>query len=454
MINPQHHIRSQRAFFYGRQIASMGRTLRASLHQLEAYLQKELWNILSAIETDLGQAPYEVYVTQFLPVLRRLKYLKRHVTSWLNAKNRLAYTKVGTLSQKIQRQPYGVVLITCDFAEPLKHIFFPLLDAMTAGNVIILRPHPLWHHTSQVFQTIFQDLFPPQWLYYDVDCLPLESWMKAKPDFVFYTALPAEGKLLRQLGAMLSIPVFGQVGGKSPCIVSEHVSIEQAAQKIVWAKWLNVGQNLNGLDFVWVHESVRADLIEAMIQILRNTYGIDPTHNPEYQSMANAQWFMHLRQSLNHGRILWGGRSHAQILKIEPTIIDHVTWDHPLMRTPVRGPVLPILSYENLNQIIQQTIQLPVPPATFFFSNDELEIDQFVQKARYANLAVNEASILDWYPQWTKTAVGKAGQGSLGALDGLQLFSYPKLSLVCQNAEKMPQRYPPYPRRWHRLKRR
>lgn len=426
------------------------RSLKVLLEQLERY-ENEL---ISAVEADLDKAPYETFMTELSVIYRELHYVIQHLKKWAAPQLRRMKRFAGRADTEVRREPYGVVLVLSSWSYPLTNVFIPLINALGAGNCVVIKPSIRTPETTALIAELLGEIFPAKYVKVVLgtkeDAVRL---VQGRPDFIFFTGHAANGRRVMREANRWLIPVAAHLDSKCPCIVSLSADIPLAAKRIVWAKLLNVGQSSAAPDYVIAHDSIKTQLIEEMINQLRSTYGVDPTHNPEYQRVVSREHFDRLRQLMNSGRIMWGGRANEETLQIEPTIIDRVSWKSPAMRQHIYGPVLPVLSYDDFTATLHSLNNLPHPTSLYLFSNDAFEIDLVKSFGIYGSCCINDLMVQTMYPELPTGGVGYSGVGSLHGQAGFELFS--RLISIYESDVKADDlyRYPPYPLNWSRLKR-
>jgi aldehyde dehydrogenase (NAD+) len=446
-------IANARAYFNTGQTRSLDARLRV-LRVLRQLLERYEAELIAAVETDMDKAPYETFMTEMLPIYREIDYYLKHLNKWHRETKKTKRSLFGRYKGALIREPYGVVYIISSWSNPLLDCLLPLVDALGAGNCVIIKTSQLNVHVTELLQRILGEVFSPKLISVSAnDHDYVESMIAARPDFIFFTGRPSTGRHIMRLASRFMIPLALQMGGKNPCIVSESADIQDAAQKIIWGKLLNAGQTGWAPDYVFAHDHIKTHLIEAMIAILRSTYGVDPTHNPEYQRVSSRQEFDRLRKLMTSGRIMWGGRANEETLQVEPTIIDRVSWTSPVMREEIFGPVLPVLSYRDFSQTLQRLNQLPSPLCFYLFSQDNYEINLIKNYGRYGSCCINDTVMNGMFPQFPVGGIGMSGYGSYRGRAGFELFTYPRVTTIAKTRPQSSRRYPPYPQNWKRLRR-
>lgn len=426
------------------------RSLKVLLQQVERY-ENEL---IGAVESDLDKAPYETYMMELSVIYQELTEYIKNLKKWSQPTVRRQRRFGGRASTTVRRDPYGVALILTSWSYPLTNTLIPLIDALAAGNCVVLKPSVRTPKTNAILERLLTEIFPQKY----VKLIPGSKndaiqLIKDRPDIVFFNGHANNGRNVMREANRWLIPVYLHLDSKCPCVVTPTADIELAAKRIVWAKLLNVGQSSAAPDYVIAHDSIKTKLIEEMINQMRSTYGVDPTHNPEYQRVVSREHFNRLKHLMNSGRIMWGGRANEETLQIEPTIIDRVSWQSPAMRQHVHGPVLPVLSYDDFTATLHSLNNLPHPTSFYLFSQDEYEINLVQHFGIFGSCCINDLMVQTLCSDLPVGGVGYSGFGSYHGEAGFHLFSRLVTIYQAENKKDDDLRYPPFPLNWNRLKR-
>src|SRR5690625_2220817 len=267
----------------------------------------------------------------------------------------------------IMKEPYGITLIIAPWNYPLQLALAPAIGAIAAGNCIVLKPSELAQATSSLLKKMIQSIFDKS--YFSViegDRNVSQNILKQKFDYIFFTGSTETGKIIMREASKHLTPVTLELGGKSPVIVDEDANINLAAKRIVWGKFTNAGQTCVAPDYLYVHEKVKFRVLKAMKKYIKSFYGKSPLKNNDFVRIINEDHFRRLENLLSEGDILHGGRTNADKLIIEPTIIDELSWEDPIMKTEIFGPILPVLSFENLQEVITTLKAMEKPLALYY----------------------------------------------------------------------------------------
>ena len=276
--------------------------------------------------------------------------------------------------------------------------------------------------------------------------------MDEKFDYIFFTGSVSVGKVVMESASKHLTPVSLELGGKSPCIVDETANLDIAAKRIVWGKFLNAGQTCVAPDYLWVHQSIKNELIPKMHKYIEEFYGSDPLSNPDYPNIINSKHFNRLLGLMQNESITIGGKYNEQTNRIVPTIIDNVTWDKPVMREEIFGPLLPVLEFENLNDIITTVNSHPKPLALYFFTNDKEREDYVIHNTSFGGGCINDTIVHLATSYMPFGGVGDSGMGGYHGKASFDTFSHKKSILKKSTLFDVPLRYPPYKNKLKLLK--
>ncbi len=400
----------------------------AQLTQLEKLILENEAAILAALSADLGKNLTEAKLSEIHVVLDEIRTLRKNLWKWMKPKT--VHTPFPALwrgRSTIRQQPYGVTLILAPWNFPLQLSLAPLAGAIAGGNCAVLKPSPIASQTCALLLTLINNYFPEHYLHaIDVPDAACDDLLKQHWDYVFFTGSPRIGKhILAQLAPNLT-PATLELGGKSPCIIDETANIKHAAQEIVWAKFLNAGQVCIAPDFLVVHESVHDAFVEALINTIQTYFGDDPSKSPDYGRIINDAHFQRLLQLLDQASVAHGGRYHEKNRYIEPTLIDHARFTDAIMQEEIFGPLLPILTYNDLESLTEQLQKMPSPLALYIFTKDKPIIGQLHSLLSFGSAAINTCILQYTNHHLPFGGVGNSGMGRYHGRYSFETFTYPQ----------------------------
>jgi aldehyde dehydrogenase (NAD+) len=415
----------------------------AHLQRLREAIVRYQDEIVAAATADLGRPAFEGYFE--VGAISELDYVIKHFRAWMRPR------KVSLpLNQKpgaawIQPEPLGVVLIIGPWNYPFQLMISPLVGAIAAGNCAILKPSELAPATSQVLAKLVAETFDPAHVaLIEGGVETAQALLVERFDHVFFTGGERVGKVVMQAAAQHLTPVTLELGGKSPCIVTPDVDLAVTARRIVWGKFLNAGQTCIAPDYLLVHESIQPALVEALKQRIQACYGDHPAQSPNLSRIVNERQFDRLVGLLNRGNVLIGGDHNHQERFIAPTLIDGITWDDPIMKEEIFGPILPILTYRTLDEAITAINQRPNPLALYLFAKDKAIQNQVLHQTTSGSLCINDVILQVAVWDLPFGGVGNSGVGSYHGPHSFNTFSHLKSVLKKPFWMDLDWRYPPY----------
>ena len=415
------------------------------LKTLKKVIIRREQEITTALKKDLNKAPFEAYATEIGLTLEELKYAIRHLPAW--AKTRRVRTGLANFPAKscITPEPYGIALIMTPWNYPFYLALTPLIGTIAAGNCSIIKPSAYAPHTSSVVAKIISDCFAEEFVSVVEGGRQInQDLLSEKFDYIFFTGSVAVGKTVMRAAAEHLTPVTLELGGKSPCIVDRQVNIDLAARRITWGKFLNAGQTCVAPDYLLVHKSVKDELLGGIKKHISNFYGQDPCSNPDYPKIINRRHFNRLLNLLQDGDLITGGQYNKDKLAIEPTVIEHITWDDPVMQEEIFGPILPVLEYEDLETVMAELSRKPSPLALYFFSTNRKNQQRVVSNLSFGGGCINDTVMHLANPHLPFGGIGNSGMGAYHGKASFDTFSHHKSILNKSNLLDIKLRYPPY----------
>nr|WP_309228288.1 aldehyde dehydrogenase [Virgibacillus sp. NKC19-3] len=372
-----------------------------------------------------------------------LDFAIKNLSSWMEpVKVRSPITHKGSKSF-ILKEPYGVSLIIATWNYPLQLALAPAIGAIAAGNCAVLKPSEYTEATSDLLADMIQNTFNPSYItVVQGGKETSEELLKQRFDYIFFTGSTAVGKVIMKEASTHLTPVTLELGGKSPAIVDKDANINLAAKRIVWGKFTNAGQTCVAPDYVYVHEKVKFKLLKAMKKHIKSFYGKEPLNNDDYIRIINEKHFNRLLGFLSDGTPLHGGNTDPAALKIEPTILDKITWDHSIMQEEIFGPILPILSFTNVEDAAAVIREKEKPLALYYFSENEKMQEQIMQYLSFGGGSINDTIYHLSNPHLPFGGVGASGMGSYHGKYSFDTFSHDKSILKQSTKFDIPFRYP------------
>ena len=422
------------------------------LKRLYAAVKSHQDEIAEALHSDLGKSGYESFMCEIGLTLTEISYMRRHTRRF--AKKHLVHTPLAQFASVscTQASPYGNVLIMSPWNYPFLLTIEPLADAIAAGNTAIVKPSAYSPATSAVIAGLIGECFPPEYVAVvtggraENACL-----LEKKFDMVFFTGSQAVGREVLRHTAETLTPAVLELGGKSPCIVDSTAKIPLAARRIAFGKFLNCGQTCVAPDYVLCEASVKDELVGALRAEVQKQYGESPLANPDYGKIITAKHYDRLMGLIDPAKVILGGRGDAVARRIEPTIMDHVTWNDAVMQEEIFGPILPILTYDRFEDVIPLVNGHARPLALYIFSGDREHIEAVTTRCAFGGGCVNDVVIHLATSEMAFGGVGESGMGGYHGRAGFEAFSHRKSIVDKKTWMDLPMRYQPYKGLYRRL---
>lgn len=437
-------VSKQRAWFQRGVTLNVDMRLTA-LRRLKQAIHAQEGEIAAALKADLGKSATESYLCEIGLALSELTYMLRHTRSLARPK-RVATPLAHFPARSYQLpSPYGVVLIISPWNYPFLLTIDPLVDAVAAGNTVVVKPSAYAPHTGQVLQRLLQSCFDPRHVSVVTGGREENRFLlKERFDHIFFTGSQAVGREVMAHAAQHLIPVTLELGGKSPCIVERSADLKLAARRIVFGKYLNCGQTCVAPDYIYCDEQVKNGLVAALKKQIVQQFGPNPLRNSDYGRIVNSRHFERLLKLIDPNQVIHGGRSCRDSLQIEPTVMDGVTWADRVMREEIFGPILPILTYHSLDEALEELSRQPHPLALYLFTRNRVLAKRVMARCSFGGGCINDVVIHLATSRMGFGGVGESGMGAYHGQDGFRTFSHYK-SIVDRKLWSDPSiRYQPY----------
>ncbi len=412
--------------------------LRQFDHMLRAYEDR----IVAALYQDFQKSEFESFTTEFSMLYEEIARAKKHLKKWMRPKRVRTNWINWPASSAIWREPLGVNLIIGAWNYPVLLLLQPAVSAIAAGNTAVLKPSENAPAVAAIIEEMINSNFDPGHLVVvQGDAKATGDILSLKWDHIFYTGSTHVGKIVYQAAAKHLTPVTLELGGKSPAIVSQSANLGLTAKRLIWGKFLNAGQTCVAPDYVLVHRSVRDDFLKACtLELKRNNYTHGQRH---YCQIINERHFDRLMTLIDKDKIFYGGRYDRDQRYIEPTIMVDVTLDDAVMQEEIFGPILPVMTYDNINDAVVQIKTLEKPLAAYVFSDRKKEYQKVLSELSFGGGAVNDVVMHLSNPYLPFGGVGHSGIGAYHGEHGMDCFSHRKSVMYKKNWFEAPLKYPP-----------
>lgn len=442
-MNPfQTLIDEQRTFFKSEKNSSYS-FRKEQLEKLRNMLKTHEKEVYQALKDDLNKSKNETLVTELGLLYSEIDITLKNLKEWMKAKKvDTPITHKGSKSFIIA-EPYGVTLTIAPWNYPLQLAIAPVIGAIAAGNTAVIKPSEFTPATSSLLAEMIGTTFDQKYLAVVEGAKKVsQQLLELKFDYIFFTGSPNVGKIVMKQASEHLTPVTLELGGKSPAIVDQDANINFAAKRIVWGKYTNAGQTCVAPDFLYVHEEVKQRLIKAMKKHITSLYGKNPIKNKDYGRIVNRDHFNRLKDLLSNGDIVHGGNADQDLCSIEPTIIEGVTWDDAIMQEEIFGPLLPVLTFQNLEEAVSVLKDREKPLALYYFSENNKSQQRIVDSLSFGGGCINDTLYHLANPNLPFGGVGNSGMGSYHGKDSFDTFSHKKSILKQTTKFDIPLRYP------------
>lgn len=437
-------ISGQRSYFYTGATLPVEFRIQA-LKKLKESILKNEGRINEAVKKDLGKSPFETYMCETGLVLSEISYMLKHIHSYAREKN--VYTPLAQFHSRSYKKPspYGVTLIMSPWNYPFLLTIDPLVDAIAAGNTAVVKPSAYSPCTSEIIREILNECFDEKYIAVvtggraENTCLLHEHF-----DYIFFTGSQAVGKEVMRCASDYLTPVTLELGGKSPCIVEKSANIKLAARRIVFGKYLNCGQTCVAPDYLYCDRSIKDRLIKEIKKQIQRQYGKHPLERENYGKIINEKHFERIQKLIDNNKIVWGGNADRKTLKIEPTVMDNTTFGDAVMQEEIFGPVLPVLTYDSLDEAIRNINSMPHPLALYLFTSDKTAARKVTSRCGFGGGCINDTIIHLATSEMGFGGFGASGMGSYHGKDGFNTFSHYKSIVDKKTWLDLPMRYQPY----------
>lgn len=417
----------------------------AALRRLERAILDHEQEIYGALKEDLGKSVPESYMCEVGLTLSELRYQIKHVRRWARHHKRSSSLANFPSRCFTVAEPYGVTLIMSPWNYPFMLTMEPLAGAIAAGNCCVLKPSAYSPATSAVIRRVVEAAFNEgQVAVVEGGRAENTALLDQRFDYIFFTGGTKVGRLVMEKASANLTPVTLEMGGKSPCIITSDANLKVAAARVVFGKYLNCGQTCVAPDYILVDQSVHDRFVELLKEQIETMFGTNPLDNPDYGKIINRKHYERIMGLIDPAKVLVGGEGREEELRIAPTIMDNVTADDAIMGEEIFGPVMPIISYESIEQAEAFIKERPKPLALYLFTRSKALEERFLAYVPFGGGCVNDTIVHLTVPSMGFGGVGASGMGSYHGKKSFETFSHEKSILKKANWLDLPMRYQPY----------
>ncbi len=415
------------------------------LKRLKDAIEEYETEIFEALKKDLNKSPISSYLTEMALVKTELDLFIKKTKKWSKPKK----VRTGLINfkatSKIYRDPYGIVLNISPWNYPFLLCIQPIIGAMAAGNCVVIKPSEMAPATSAVINKMITENFVEDYVAVLEGGIPLsQELLKQDFDYIFYTGSTHVGRIVYQAAAKNLTPVTLELGGKSPCIVDGDINLKVTAKRIAWGKFTNAGQTCVAPDYILVKSEMKDQLVAELKKVINEFYGANPQASPEFCRIINQRHVSRLSDLMEDTNIVEGGITDADDRYISPTIIDGVDPEHPIMLEEIFGPVLPILTYDKLEDAIAFVNERPKPLALYVFTQNNKVAKKVLKETTSGGACVNDTIMHLASDELPFGGVGASGLGAYHGKHSFDTFSHQKGVLNKSTLIDVPLRYVPY----------
>jgi aldehyde dehydrogenase (NAD+) len=437
-------LQQQDEFFKSKETQSVAFRKKSLIRLKKAILDNED-EILDALYKDLRKPKFEAYTSEIAVVITELEYFIKNIEKLAKPKRVKSSLLNFPSADYIYKDPYGRVLIMAPWNYPFQLVINPLVAAVAAGNCIICKPSEITAHTSSVLTELIAEVFDPEHVTVIEGGIEENQFLlKQKWDYIFFTGSTSVGKIVMKAAAEQLCPITLELGGKSPVIVNKDAKLQLAAKRIVWGKLFNAGQTCIAPDYIYVHESVKDTFIAYLISEIKLALGEDVQENDDFARIVNKKHFERIVTLIEKDKVIYGGEINSEEQFIEPTLITDVNWESRIMKEEIFGPLLPILTFTNLNETIQTINALDKPLAAYYFGEKKKDKEIFLKDLYFGGGCINDTLIHITSEALPFGGVGPSGLGSYHGAKSFECFSHQKGIVKRGTWLDIPARYAPY----------
>ena len=413
--------------------------LKKAILVYEDRLYEALWK-------DMHKSKFEAYATEIGLVLAEISEHIRRLRKWAKPKRVFTNQMIHFWStSRIYKEPYGLVLVIAPWNYPFQLLINPLVGAISAGNCVTLKASEYTPNTAEVMGQMIREFFLPEYIaIFGGGREANQALLSQEWDYIFFTGSPVVGKVVIAAAAKNLTPVSLELGGKSPCIVDRDANLKVAASRIVWGKFINAGQTCIAPDYLFVHQSVKTELLDLMKKKIAAYFGENPKASPDFVRIATVLKTERLAAFLKDAHIFTGGEVDLEARYIAPTILDFVKPDDLIMQEEIFGPILPVMEFNELSEVTDYVNSHPKPLAFYYFSDSKVNQEEILRTTSSGGGCINEVLMHIANDRLPFGGVGNSGMGHYHGKYSFEVFSHSRSIMKKANFIDVTIRYAPY----------
>lgn len=419
---------------------------KAQLKQLKKVIRRHEPAILAALHADLRKHPMEAFGSEVGLLYDEIDHTLTNLRQWMRPQPVSSPLLHYPSGSKIYPEPKGLTLLIGPWNYPFQLLINPLIGAIAAGNCAILKPSEIAPHTEAITQKVIAEAFDPAFVTVVTgegqEVIP--ALLQHRFDHIFFTGSIPVGRKILEMAAPHLTPVTLELGGKSPCVVDASANLKTAAKRIIWGKCWNAGQTCIAPDYVLAHESIAAQLLQHMKAAITQFFGENPATSPDYPRIINHKRFDHLATYLQQGHVEAGGDIDREQLYMGPTILTDVSFDAPVMKEEIFGPVLPVITYRNTDEAVGMIARNPYPLSLYIFSGSSKTEQAFINRVAFGGGCVNNTLVHFTNAELPFGGIGYSGMGRYHGRASFEEFTHMKGVMKTATWLDVPVKYPPF----------
>jgi aldehyde dehydrogenase (NAD+) len=415
------------------------------LKKLEKLLEDHIDALAAALNEDLGKSAFEAYGTETLIVLKELEYFRHNLHRLVKPRRVETPPFFAISTSEVHYQPYGAALILAPWNYPVQLTLTPAVGALAAGNTVVAKPSEYAPASAHLMEKIINENFPPEVFRIVTGGVEVaQQLLNQRWDYIFFTGSTAVGRLVYEAAARHLTPVTLELGGKSPCVVHHDANLRVTARRIAWGKTVNSGQTCVAPDYLLVHEKIKDDFLEEMRRAILWQYPPEPLENSDYPRIVSRRHFERLLSFMDQGRIVIGGKVKEETMQIEPTVLEDCPAESPIMNEEIFGPILPLYTYSEEEEVLKFINERPTPLALYVFTSSDRFSAHLLENTQSGGACVNECLVHLANHRLPFGGIGPAGIGRYHGPYSFETFSHIRAVMKRAFFPDLPQRYPPY----------
>lgn len=439
-------LKKQKNYFFS------GKTLnidfrRKTLIKLKNIIKENEERILEALNKDLGKSDFESYLSEVGLVYEEINLHIKNIHKYAKREKLKSSIMFFPSSSYLYKEPYGNVLIIGPFNYPFQLVMIPLIGAISAGNTAIIKPSEHSTHISTLLEEIVNDNFDEEYIKVVGANEGKEIVTKLLDmdfDYIFFTGSTTVGKIVMEKAAKRLIPITLELGGKSPCIVDKDANLKMAARRIVWGKLLNCGQTCIAPDYLYVHKEIKDELLTLIVKEIHEQYGETLKESKDYTRIISVREIKRLSSYLDDGDIFYGGKYSEEELFFEPTILTNIKENSRILNEEIFGPILPVLEFTEINEVINYVNKRDKPLALYYFSENKEKIEDILKRVSSGGATINDVALHGGSSNVPFGGVGPSGVGAYHGKYSFDTFTHKKGVVNRKTFMELPVRFAPF----------